>query len=494
MIARLTASNRGLSSTAQLAIVVDNNNTHIATDSDNDGIADQFEGSLNASNGAGNANKIQGRVGEDSAFVLETEADLKLRIGTDSRVAGTQQAGLNFNELLSIQPSADVDPLQYENPEQVYDFEISGLSRVGDSVYIVLPHQRTFAEGSVYGKFHPATGWVEFVEDSFNSLSSAKAINDVSGQCPAPHSEAYEPGIQPGHSCLRLWIQDGGPNDADSLDDNGQVREDSGLNGSVADPGAILTPAVDTTPDSVEGTTANTVAGPNTVANPNTVTNPTSATDNTTSAGPFDLAGNVDTTGVVGATDSTVVDFVPQIGAASGTSLAANTVSGSDGGDSVDDTEVAVEEVSETSGAGAFGIWGILLLISVAIRTGLLRRIFQGMPRKRLAMEVGMGTDLQGQDYTKAAIRALKDALWHNSLTVAPALGYPRDAMDVEIEIGVAEPNRVDKAAVASVLPYGQASVTVVKGGLDIPSQDGERLTVMANAAAIVYLDIKEAE
>jgi len=105
-----------------------------------------------------------------------------------------------------------------------------------------------------------------------------------------------------------------------------------------------------------------------------------------------------------------------------------------------------------------------------------------------------MGTDLQGQDYTKAAIRALKDALWHNSLTVAPALGYPRDAMDVEIEIGVAEPNRVDKAAVASVLPYGQASVTVVKGGLDIPSQDGERLTVMANAAAIVYLDIKEAE
>jgi len=109
-------------------------------------------------------------------------------------------------------------------------------------------------------------------------------------------------------------------------------------------------------------------------------------------------------------------------------------------------------------------------------------------------MEVGMGTDLQGQDYTKASIRALKDALWHNSLTVAPALGYPREAMEVDIEIGVAEPDKVDKDAIAAVLPYGQARVEVVKGGLDIPSQDGSRITVMANAAAIVYLDIQEAE
>ena len=43
------------------------------------------------------------------------------------------------------------------------------------------------------------------------------------------------------------------------------------------------------------------------------------------------------------------------------------------------------------------------------------------MALKRFAMEFGMGTDLQGADYTKAAVRALKDALWHNSLTMAPA-------------------------------------------------------------------------
>ena len=116
------------------------------------------------------------------------------------------------------------------------------------------------------------------------------------------------------------------------------------------------------------------------------------------------------------------------------------------------------------------------------------------MARKRLAMEVGMGTDLQGQNYTKAAVRALKDALWHNSLTIAPALGYPRESMQVDVEIGVAQPDKVDKAEVAAVLPYGSAQVTVVLGGLDIPSEDGTKVTVMANAAAVVYLDIEEAQ
>ena len=78
------------------------------------------------------------------------------------------------------------------------------------------------------------------------------------------------------------------------------------------------------------------------------------------------------------------------------------------------------------------------------------------MARKRLAIEMGMGTDLHGMDYTKAAIRGLKDALWHNSLSVATALGYDREQMDVEIEVGVADPDSIDKAAVAAVLPLWQ--------------------------------------
>jgi len=113
------------------------------------------------------------------------------------------------------------------------------------------------------------------------------------------------------------------------------------------------------------------------------------------------------------------------------------------------------------------------------------------LTRKRLVVEMGMGVDLRGGDYTKAAVRALRDALWHNSLTVVPALGYSADEMQVDVEIAVAEPDKVDKDKVAEVLPYGRASVNVTEGGLDI--REGDRHTVVANAAAVVYLDFETA-
>jgi len=116
------------------------------------------------------------------------------------------------------------------------------------------------------------------------------------------------------------------------------------------------------------------------------------------------------------------------------------------------------------------------------------------MALKRMVVEMGMGTDLQGGDYTKAAVRALRDALWHNSLTVAPAFGLPRESMMVEVNIGVAKPEQVDKEAVLAVLPYGTSSIEVVEGGLDIVSDCGTKVTVVANAAAVVYLDLKAGE
>jgi len=105
-----------------------------------------------------------------------------------------------------------------------------------------------------------------------------------------------------------------------------------------------------------------------------------------------------------------------------------------------------------------------------------------------------MGTDLQGGDYTKAAVRALKDALWHNSLTVAPAFGLPRESMKVEVNIGVAKPEMVNQDEVLAVLPYGTSTIEVVEGGLDIPSDCGSKVTVVANAAAVVYLDLEVKE
>ena len=112
------------------------------------------------------------------------------------------------------------------------------------------------------------------------------------------------------------------------------------------------------------------------------------------------------------------------------------------------------------------------------------------MAWKHMVLEIGMGTDIRGADYTKAAERALRDALWHNSLSVANALGLHVDSMQVEVIIGVPHPEKVDHAAVLAILPHGTGTVKVVEGGLEIPNDEGTNLTVIANAAAVVRLDI----
>jgi uncharacterized protein (TIGR02058 family) len=112
------------------------------------------------------------------------------------------------------------------------------------------------------------------------------------------------------------------------------------------------------------------------------------------------------------------------------------------------------------------------------------------MTWKRVVLEIGMGTDIRGADSTKAAVRALQDALWHNCLTVAKALGAPTDSMRVEVTIGVPRPETVDSAAVLAVLRHGTGTVTVVDGGLEIANPAGTDSTLIAHAAAVVRLDL----
>ena len=112
------------------------------------------------------------------------------------------------------------------------------------------------------------------------------------------------------------------------------------------------------------------------------------------------------------------------------------------------------------------------------------------MAWKRMVLQIGMGTDIRGADCTKAAVRALRDALWHNSLSVADAVGLHVDSMVVDVTIGVPRPEQVDKVAVLAVLPHGTGTVTVVEGGLEIPNDAGTNSTVLAHACAIVRLDV----
>ena len=116
------------------------------------------------------------------------------------------------------------------------------------------------------------------------------------------------------------------------------------------------------------------------------------------------------------------------------------------------------------------------------------------MAKTRVVTEFGMGTSLRHADYTKAAARALKDALWHNSLSLAEAFGFDKSDMIVDVEIGVQKPDAVDIDAVKAVLPYGQSVVKVSHGGLDVPKPDGTGATIIANAAVVVSFDMEPAE
>jgi len=114
------------------------------------------------------------------------------------------------------------------------------------------------------------------------------------------------------------------------------------------------------------------------------------------------------------------------------------------------------------------------------------------MPKHRVLTEFGMGTSLRRQDYTEAARRALQDALWHNSINMAELFGFPKEAMLIDVEIGVQEPKNVDTESLMDIFPYGQPTIIVKYGGLDIPRPDGKP-TVIANVAINVSFAMERA-
>ena len=109
---------------------------------------------------------------------------------------------------------------------------------------------------------------------------------------------------------------------------------------------------------------------------------------------------------------------------------------------------------------------------------------------KRIILEMGTGNDLYGEDYTKAACRAVDDALHHSSLILFRSLGFDHADMDVRVTIAVQNPEKVDQAIVAAKLPRGNATVQVVAGGLDVVDDIHNTKSVIATAAVEAYLDI----
>ena len=107
----------------------------------------------------------------------------------------------------------------------------------------------------------------------------------------------------------------------------------------------------------------------------------------------------------------------------------------------------------------------------------------------RVILELGSGNDLHGSDYTKAALRAVQDALHHSSLAFIRSLKIDRAKLDVEVTIGVQRPEQVDLEKVKASLPVGNVTVKAVKGGLDVADPDNNDPAVIASAAIAVRIE-----
>lgn len=113
-----------------------------------------------------------------------------------------------------------------------------------------------------------------------------------------------------------------------------------------------------------------------------------------------------------------------------------------------------------------------------------------------LFIQTGTGIDVHGQDVTKAAIRAVEDAIYSNSM---PGIenSLPEGKLEnMHVTIKVAVPldrEKLETDRIKEVIPYGTTNVEVTEGGMATTSgimlqdkNDSTDLMYMVNAAVEV--------
>ncbi|MBU8907951.1 Lin0512 family protein [Desertibacillus haloalkaliphilus] len=88
-------------------------------------------------------------------------------------------------------------------------------------------------------------------------------------------------------------------------------------------------------------------------------------------------------------------------------------------------------------------------------------------------IETGMGTDVHGQDVTKASVRAVENAIHSNSMPGLRSVLPENKIENMRVNVKLAVPcdlDQVDKEAIKEVLPYGDITVEVTHGGMSTTS------------------------
>ena len=114
------------------------------------------------------------------------------------------------------------------------------------------------------------------------------------------------------------------------------------------------------------------------------------------------------------------------------------------------------------------------------------------MAKKRIVFELGQGTSLRRNDYSSAAERAVRNALWQNSLNVAEAFGFEKSDMIVDVLLGAQEPDKINTDQIKGIFPYGTVEIDCIFGGLDIKKPHNDGKTIIVTAAVIISFNMEK--
>ncbi|MDR6982156.1 hypothetical protein J2X32_000764 [Rheinheimera pacifica] len=218
-----------LSSTAEIYLLVQDVLPILdGSDSNNNLIPDNVEGFGDSnSNGIPNyldpgfdCNVIPEQLASIVQFVAEGEPGICLRKGAAAALSNTGGIQLAAADQQWLEPD-----MQATNIGGSFDFILHSLPSAGASYRLVLPQRQPVPQNAVYRKYTQANGWTNFVQNARNQLFSAAG---EPGFCPPPGDSSWQAGLNAGHWCVQLQIEDGGANDADGL-----------ANGTIVDPGGV---------------------------------------------------------------------------------------------------------------------------------------------------------------------------------------------------------------------------------------------------------------
>ncbi|MDP4529303.1 InlB B-repeat-containing protein [Alkalimonas delamerensis] len=166
-------------------------------------------------------NRVSRCEGQGTIFA-EVPSQYQLTLGLFSEQQSWQsgQFGMALTE-------GSLSDTGYQQLGFVVNMDVMGLESPGESVPIAIPMPagQSIPANAVWRKLVNGL-WQDFVEDANNRIDSAP--RNALGNCPGVSSDAWRPSLNEGDACIRLTIEDGGPND-----------DDGRANGVIRDPGVL---------------------------------------------------------------------------------------------------------------------------------------------------------------------------------------------------------------------------------------------------------------